>query len=170
MTGPTIRPRRLRSIAAVRRLVAQRPTSRHRAIWCCRCSSRTVWTSPNPSLDARRRAARSIRCTTAAEGGRCRRRWADAVRRTACPGQGRAGIRCRQRRRNPEPCAGRCCYDFGSDTVLMADTCLDGFTDHGLRRRRRSGAAWTTTPPCLGTRRWRWRKAQLGAHARSPAG
>ena len=47
--------------------------------------------------------------------------------------------------------------EVGDDLVVMADLCLDEFTDHGhcgvLGDRR---VASTTTPRSSGTPRWRW--------------
>ena len=44
--------------------------------------------------------------------------------------------------------------EFGDNTVIMADLCLDEFTDHGHCGCSTSGAGSTTTPRSSGTRQW----------------
>ena len=48
--------------------------------------------------------------------------------------------------------------DLGDATVLMADTCLDEFTDHGHCGVSTRSAESTTTPPTPATSNLRWHK------------
>ncbi len=48
--------------------------------------------------------------------------------------------------------------DLGDDTVLMADTCLDEFTDHGHCGVLDAAAGSITTPPTPATWNWLWHK------------
>ena len=61
--------------------------------------------------------------------------------------------------------------ELGDATVLMADLCLDEFTDHGhcgvlAARRQRS----TTTRPCSGTPAMALAQAEAGAHLLGTSG
>lgn len=131
VTGPTIRPRRLRSTAAVRRLVAQTDLApRHLVLPMFVADGRD---EPKPiasmpgvvqhTLDSLRTAAEEA--VAAGVGGLML-----------------FGVPCAQDKDemgsgadsadgilNRALAALRA--DFGDDTVLMADTCLDEFTDHG---------------------------------------
>lgn len=52
--------------------------------------------------------------------------------------------------------------ELGDATVLMADTCLDEFTDHGHCGVLTGAAGSTTTRRSLDTRKWLWRRRNRG--------
>ena len=60
--------------------------------------------------------------------------------------------------------------DMGDDLVLMADLCLDEYTDHGHCGVLDAGAGSTTTPPSTCTRRWRSPRPRPGPTSSRPAG
>jgi porphobilinogen synthase len=131
VTGPTIRPRRLRSTAAVRRLVAQTDLAPHHLVLPMFVADGLDEPKPIASmpgvvqhtLDSLRTAAEEA--VAAGVGGLmlfgvpCAQD-KDALGSGADSADGIL---------NRALAALRA--DFGDDTVLMADTCLDEFTDHG---------------------------------------
>ncbi|HRC50997.1 MAG TPA: porphobilinogen synthase, partial [Gordonia sp. (in: high G+C Gram-positive bacteria)] len=131
MTGPTIRPRRLRSTAAVRRLVAQTDLAPRHLVLPMFVADGLDEPKPIASmpgvvqhtLDSLRTAAEEA--VAAGVGGLMlfgvpRAQDKDALGSGADSADGIL---------NRALAALRA--DFGDDTVLMADTCLDEFTDHG---------------------------------------
>jgi porphobilinogen synthase len=131
VTGPTIRPRRLRSTAALRRLVAQTDLAPHHLVLPMFVADGLDEPKPIASmpgvvqhtLDSLRTAAEEA--VAAGVGGLmlfgvpCAQD-KDALGSGADSADGIL---------NRALAALRA--DFGDDTVLMADTCLDEFTDHG---------------------------------------
>ncbi|HNP57034.1 porphobilinogen synthase [Gordonia sp. UBA7599] len=131
VTGPTIRPRRLRSTAAVRRLVAQTDLAPRHLVLPMFVADGLDEPKPIASmpgvvqhtLDSLRTAAEEA--VAAGVGGLMlfgvpRAQDKDALGSGADSADGIL---------NRALAALRA--DFGDDTVLMADTCLDEFTDHG---------------------------------------
>ena len=60
--------------------------------------------------------------------------------------------------------------EVGDATVLMADLCLDEFTDHGHCGVLAADGASTTTPRWRGTPRWRSRRRRPGSTWSGPSG
>ncbi len=138
---PDVRPRRLRRTPALRRLVAE---TRVRAAPAGAADVRRARAPPS-----RRRSARmpgvvqhtrdSLR-KAAAEAAAARARRRDAVRRPehkdAARHRGRSTPTASSTSRSPT-----CVAEVGDELPVMADLCLDEFTDHGhcgvLDRRRR---------------------------------
>ncbi|MDO5730830.1 porphobilinogen synthase [Corynebacterium sphenisci] len=63
--------------------------------------------------------------------------------------------------------------EFGDEVVLMADTCLDEFTDHGhcgVLRDSRGGAVVDNDATLVNYRRMALAQAEAGAHVVSPSG
>ena len=130
MPFPTHRPRRLRSTPALRRLVAETDL-RPRHLVLPMFVKEGARRAGADRLDAGRRPAHPrLAAQGRRRGGRGRRRRADAVRRA-----GSSGTPAAPGRVDPDGVLNVALADVraevGDATVLMADTCLDEFTDHG---------------------------------------
>ena len=143
-----------------------------RATWCCRCSSARAPTEPVPiELDARRRPAH--RWT----------RWSQVADEAVAAGLGGIMVfgvpldhgRARARARTTPTASstsrcGPCATPSATTSCVMADLCLDEFTDHGHCGVLDAAAASTTTRRWSATARWPLAQAAAGAHVVGPSG
>ena len=166
---PTHRPRRLRTTPAMRRLVAEtdlRPRQLVLPMFVREGIDEPVPVGSMPGVvqhtrETLRKAA--TEAVTAGVGGLML--FGVPARRDAT---GSAGV-------DPDGILNAALRDVraevGDAIVVMADLCLDEFTDHGhcgvLDARRRAS---TTTPPWPSTPRWRVAQAEAGAHVLGPSG
>ena len=77
----------------------------------------------------------------------------------------------RRPRRHPQrrPRA-TCVAEVGDDLVVMADLCLDEFTDHGHCGVLDADGAVDNDATLERTPRWRWPRPRAGAHVVGPSG
>ena len=169
MPFPTHRPRRLRTTPALRRLVAEtdlRPRHLVLPMFVKEGAAEPVPIASMPGVVQHTRDSLRKAAVEAVEAGRRR---ADAVRRAA------AARRPRLRGVDPDGVLNVALADVraevGDATVLMADTCLDEFTDHGhcgvLDARRARGQRRDPRPS---TPRWRSPRPRPGRTCSAPAG
>ena len=125
------RPRRLRQTPGDPAAGGRRPGCT-RPSWCCRCSSARA--PPSRCRSRRCPASSSTPLDSLVRGrhggGRGRARRPDAVRRAARPRTRWAPARTTPTASSTSRC-GPCADAVGDDLVVMADLCLDEFTDHG---------------------------------------
>ena len=161
---PTVRPRRLRRTPAIRRLVAQ--TRLHPADLVLPMFVKESLTEPAPLSSMPGVAAAH---PGLAESGCGARRCVPGVGGLMIFGIPRVRDAVGSQATDPDGILNVALADLraevGDDTVLMADLCLDEFTDHGHCGVLTATARWTTTPPCCGTRDGR----RAGGCRRRPA-
>ena len=167
---PAERPRRLRRTPALRRLVARDLAAPGRPRAADVRRARALAEPVADRVDARRRAAHArLAARGGGRGGRGRRRRADALRR---PGDAR-------RRRapaatDPDGILNVALRDLrdevGDDLVLMADLCLDEFTDHGHCGVLDADGRVDNDATLARYARWRWRTPTPGADVVGPSG
>ena len=166
---PEHRLRRLRRTQALRRLIAERRVSVDDLVAPLFVKEGIDDAEPVPSMPGRRPAHAQDAAQGSARARRSRRARGDVVRRAGAQGRTRIAAPTTP----TASCSSHCETlrdEVGDAMVLMADDCLDEYTDHGHCGLLTTTVRSTTTRRSSATRRIALAQAAAGADVIAPSG